>query len=268
MLDENQRRLLGQFIRTHRERLRPPLNGGRRRTPGLRREELAAIAGISTTWCAWIEQGRSVQAAPETLGRLAHALRLSGPERAYLFKLADRLDPEAPCGEADDIPLSVKTLVSSLDCPAYGLDRLWNARCWNAPAERLFRPWLSGVERNLLRFVFLAPQAKELLPDWSVRARRLLAEFRADYGRNFRDEAVKNLIAGLRAESSEFSHAWDEQDVHERTGGFRRFDHKEDGALTHLQHTFLPADRPDYKIVILSAVPKDAGGTAPGPRPG
>ena len=94
MLDPDQRRLLGAFVRAHRERMQPTAAAGRRRTSGLRREELAARAGISATWCTWIEQGRPVQASPEALGRIAHALALSRAERAYLFDLAGRLDPE------------------------------------------------------------------------------------------------------------------------------------------------------------------------------
>src|SRR5271154_7538117 len=94
MLEPDQRRLLGDFVRAHRERLAPESPTGRRRTPGMRREELAAKAGMSATWCAWIEQGREVQASPEALGRLARALELSRAERAYLFELSERRDPE------------------------------------------------------------------------------------------------------------------------------------------------------------------------------
>jgi transcriptional regulator with XRE-family HTH domain len=94
MGDSDQRRQLGEFVRTHREQLHPGAIVGRRRTPGLRREELAARAGISTVWCAWIEQGREVQASPKTLSRLAAALALSKAERARLFELAGRPDPD------------------------------------------------------------------------------------------------------------------------------------------------------------------------------
>jgi transcriptional regulator with XRE-family HTH domain len=96
MGDTDQRRQLGEFVRSHRERITPNAPVGRRRTPGLRREELAARAGISTVWCAWIEQGREVQASPKTLSRIAGALDLTPAERAHLFELAGRLDPELP----------------------------------------------------------------------------------------------------------------------------------------------------------------------------
>ena len=108
MLDPDQRRLLGDFVRAHRERLSPEAPAGRRRTPGMRREELAAKAGMSATWCAWIEQGREVQASPEALGRLARALVLSRAERTYLFELSGRRDPELAA--SDPMPGLVKSI--------------------------------------------------------------------------------------------------------------------------------------------------------------
>ena len=142
MLEADQRRLLGAFVRAHRERMRPTTATGRRRTPGLKREELAASAGISVTWCAWIEQGRPVQASPEALGRIAQTLALSRAERDYLFKLAGRVDPQGSRGLSADAPPSLIAAVKATQCPAYGLDRLWNACCWNEAAARLFRGWL------------------------------------------------------------------------------------------------------------------------------
>src|SRR6202167_2336836 len=106
MLDPDQRRLLGAFVRVHRERMQPAA-AARRRTSGLRREELAALSGISVTWCTWIEQGRPVQASPDALGRIAQALALSRAERDYLFKLAGRLDPEGPRGASAAAPPSL-----------------------------------------------------------------------------------------------------------------------------------------------------------------
>jgi len=255
MLDQDQRRLLGAFIRAHRERAGPGPLEGRRRTPGLRREELAARAGISATWCAWLEQGRAVQASPEALGRLGQALSLTRAERAYLFELAGRLDPERPPAPEADAPPSLLALVKAIGHPAYGLDRLWNACCWNEAAARLFCGWLDGDhQRNLLRFVFLAPAAQRLIPDWKDRAQRLLAEFRADYGHTFRDARVKTFVDSLRKDSPLFAKAWDDQSVQHRAGGLRRFSHPRDGELCFIQHSFSPSERPDYKLVMLTPV--------------
>lgn len=255
MITEEQRRLLGRFVRSHRERVAPDLPGRRRRTPGLRREELAARAGIGVTWCAWIEQGRDVSVSPGTLARLAVALTLTPAERAYLFELAGRRDPDAPpSAPASEAPDAITALVGALTCPAYGLDRRWNACCWNDAAERLFTGWLGeGEQRNLLRYTFLAPSARDLLPDWGQRARRILAEFRADYACQIDDPNLNDLIGTLKSESALFASEWEAQSVMAREGGMRTFRHPVDGLLTYAQHTFSPAERPDYKLVTLVA---------------
>ena len=253
MMASEQRHLLGAFIRAHRERARPQTARGRRRTPGLRREELAARAGISATWCAWLEQGRTVQASPEALGRLAAALALTRAERAYLFELAGRLDPELPPEIAADAPPSLLAAVGAIPHPAYGLDRLWTACCWNGAAQELFCGWLDGDhQRNLLRFVFLEPAARRLIPNWEERARRLLAEFRADFGHIFRDAQVTGFIGALKAESPLFARTWDDHGVQHRLGGLRVFDHPRRGRLRYEQHSFSPAERPDHKLVLLA----------------
>ena len=256
MSGQDQRRLLGGFVRAHRERLPPEGPAGRRRTPGLRREELAARAGISVTWLTWIEQGRDVKASPHALARLARALSLSRAERAYLFELAGTRDPESPAADpTGDAPASIAAAVQAVRHPAYGLDRLWNACAWNQAAERLFQGWLTpGCQRNLLVFVFLDPRARELIPNWNKRARRLLAEFRGDYGHSFTDPRARALVEALGRDSALFRAAWDEQSVLEREGGLRHFQHPEDGALRFLQHTFSPSERPDHKLVILTPV--------------
>ncbi|MFO1075740.1 MAG: transcriptional regulator, partial [Geminicoccaceae bacterium] len=201
------------------------------------------------------EQGRAVQASPEALGRLARALALTRAERAYLFELAGRLDPEAPPPRAAEAPASLRALVEAVACPAYGLDQLWNACCWNAAAASLFQGWLDGPgQPNLLRFVFETRAARSLIPDWEHRARRLLAEFRADYGHSFRDAEVRTLVAALRRDSPFFAQAWDGQDVQHREGGLRAFTHPEQGALLFEQHSFVPSEAPAYKLVLLRPV--------------
>lgn len=253
MLPDETRRLLGQFVRSHRERVKPDAVVRRRRTPGLRREELAAKAGIGVTWCAWIEQGREISVSPDALARLADALVLTPAERAYLFELGGRRDPAAPeIAATSAAPESVSAVVQALPFPAYGLDRFWNACCWNEPAEHLFAGWLdAGHQRNLLSYTFLSPSARSLLPDWEPRARRLLAEFRADCARMLNDAALDGFIRDLCAKSTLFAQEWNTQSVSAREGGKRTFVHPKDGPLRYTQHTFTAADRPDYKMVAL-----------------
>jgi len=252
-MPDDQRKLLGQFIRSHRERVTPDAQIRRRRTPGLRREELAARAGIGVTWCAWIEQGRDVSVSPATLARLSDALSLTPAERAYLFELAAKRDPDAPqASTISQAPEAIRALVGILPHPAYGLDSVWNACCWNAAAEHLFGDWLiQGRQNNLLRYTFCDPSARKLLPDWAERARRILAEFRSDYSRHLNDSAWNDLVQELKSQSKLFAQEWDYQTVMVREGGLRTFQHPVDGLLTYSQHTFSPVQRADYKVVTL-----------------
>lgn len=196
-----QRRLLGQFIRSYRERVPPEIAAGRRRTPGLRREELAARAGIGATWCAWIEQDRDVSVSPAALAPLAAVLALTPAERSNLFELAVQRDP--PQSEpADEAPASLRAPVDAVRHLANGLDRLWNACCWNPAAEPLFVGWLGAdYQRNLLRYAFTEPSAQKLLPAWEDRAMRLLTEFRVDYGRTLHDLRTRALADQLKTHS-------------------------------------------------------------------
>src|SRR5215831_7946175 len=141
------RHALGAFLQAHRARLEPAALGfppvGRRRTPGLRREEVAQLAGLSVTWYTWIEQGRDVSVSPAALARLARTLQLSAAERTYVFDLAGKRDPAGPApAPASEVPVTLEAAVQAIAAPAYVLDRQWNAVVWNALASRLFIGWL------------------------------------------------------------------------------------------------------------------------------
>ena len=250
-----QRRALAQFVRAHRERLAPATVGlaadARRRTPGLRREEVARRCGLSTTWYTWIEQGRDVSVSPTALARLADALQLDRAERAYLFELALKRDPDHPLHETQSLPSAVLACVKTITSPAYILDRHWNARGWNAPAEHLFVGWLDQPgTRNLLRFIFLDVSARSLICAWEERARRVAAEFRAACSPHLHEPALCLLIEELRR-SPQFARFWDEQGVLGREGGERTFKHPADGLLAYQQVTFNLANHPDFKLTIL-----------------
>lgn len=253
---ETARRELGAFFRSHRERLTPQMlgldPGARRRTPGLRREELAQLAGVSTTWYTWIEQGRDVGVSPAALVRLARIMRLTPAERAYLFDLSGKRDPETPAPAADALPPELVAIVAALATPAYALDRSWTARTWNAPAERLFTGWLDGAERNLLRYVFLDPGARRLIDNWPLRAERLAAEFRADYSHHLASPEMRRMVEELQEASPDFSRAWQAHDVLDREGGERTFNHPLDGHLQFHQTTLLLARHHDIKLVVLT----------------
>lgn len=246
--------VFGAFLRAHRERLAPAdvglAPGRRRRTPGLRREEVAQLAGLSTTWVTWLEQGRPVSLSARALASLAAALRLSRAERAYLFELAGRRDPQQAAGEA--VPPAVLASVHAIGGPAYLLDRQWTALAWNDAAADLFIGWLDGsAERNLLRAMFLSPGLHALVEDWPHRAARLVAEFRAHSIRHADEAPTRALIDGLLAESAAFRDAWLSQDVEDREGGRRGFRHPRQGVLQFEQLTLVPAAAPGLMLVML-----------------
>jgi transcriptional regulator with XRE-family HTH domain len=254
------RRELGDFIRAQRERVAPASVGlvaaRRRRTPGLRREEVAELSGLSTTWYTWIEQGRDVSVSPTALARLAGALRLERAQRTYLFELAGKRDPDSGVGDAEDLPPAIASCVAAIGTPAYILDRNWNARSWNTAAEQLFTGWLDAspgedAERNLLRFIFLTPGARSLICDWERRARRVTAEFRAHCGAHLDDIALRGLIAELQRISRDFAQMWEQHGVLGREGGERTFNHPRDGFLRFEQVTFDLSGHADIKLTIL-----------------
>lgn len=255
-LPVDQRRLLGAFLRARREALAPAAIGqptGRRRTPGLRREEVAQLSGLSTTWYTWVEQGRDIALSAQAVARLAEALRLNPAERAHLFELTRRRDPAAPVAAPvpDAAPPELLDTLHALSAPAYLLDRLWQARGWNEAAGRLLAPWFDSGEPCLLRFVFLHAAARCFIEDWENRARRLLAEFRTDTGHNPDDPAMDDLVRDLRRRSADFATFWNEHAVLAREGGLRTFDHPQDGRLRYEQVTFVPASQRDHKLVVL-----------------
>ena len=288
---EQQRQHLGDFIRLHRQRLQPQAAGlaasARRRTPGLRREELAQLCAVSTTWITWLEQGRDVAASAAVLARLAQALQLSAAERAYVFDLAGRRDPAEPAPTSRAAPAVLRS-VQALQCPAYVLDRRWDVVAANALARDLFLDWGGAsaapesaaasvaapapaappaqrartrpakpalpppaASPNLLQFLFVHPPARQLIHDWDARAQRLVAEFRADCGRYADSPQLAELIASLAAASPDFAHCWQSQEVLAREGGERRFQHPRLGARVYEQLTLRPAVRSDLKLVML-----------------
>jgi len=262
LLPADQRRLLGAFLRRHRAALAPEAAGlptippghslRRRRTPGLRREEVAQLCGISTTWYTWLEQGRDIALSAEALARLADALRLTPPERAYLFELTRRRDPAPPVAASTGAPPpELLAALRASTAPAYLLDRLWHVRGWNDGAGHLFSPWFGSGETCLLRYVFLDPAARDFICDWENRARRLLAEFRADTAHDPEDPAMRSLVGDLLRSSAPFARFWNSHVVLAREGGERMFSHPQDGLLRYEQVTLLPAAQTGYKLVML-----------------
>lgn len=266
---DDARHLLGRFVRARREAM--PVSATtlsptspRRRTPGLRREEVAELSAISTTWYTWLEQGREISLSVSALARLVDVLHLSAAERAYLFELARRRDRLPPC-IADDAAVTPTLLaaVHGMPMPAYLLDRTWRLCAWNSAAADLLAPWLLSGERCLLRYVFVDPSARDFIRDWDERAGRLVAEFRADSALYPDATALALLIAQLQRGSPAFTDCWNRHDVLAREGGRRWFNHRGRGPVAYEQMTLVPSCSADHKLVLLLLIDDDLGG-----RPG
>ncbi|MGO4307407.1 helix-turn-helix transcriptional regulator [Cupriavidus sp. RAF12] len=259
---------LGAFLRSHRERLTPAdvglPPGRRRRTPGLRREEVAQLAGLSATWVTWLEQGRSVMMSARALTSLAQALKLSRAERAYLFALAGRPEPRQDADPA--VPPALLASVHAIAGPAYLLDRQWTALAWNAAAAELFVGWLDerSQDRNLLRAMFLSPALQALVEDWPHRAARLVAEFRVHSLRHAEEPPTRALVEALLAESPAFQAAWRSQDVEERQGGRRGFHHPTHGLIYFEQLALVPPAAPGLMLGMLLPAERMASELAAG----
>jgi transcriptional regulator with XRE-family HTH domain len=256
LLTPDQRRSLGAFIRARREALAPEDHGlsphERRRTPGLRREEVAQLAGFSTTSYTWLEQGRDISMSAAALARLADALSLDRAERTYLFDLSRHRDPSAPVAtHRPDLSVQLGALVDGIAFPAYVSDRLFRACRWNEPAADLLKPWLVEGDANLLRYMFLAPSARTFIVDWEDRAQRLLAEFRADMANALDHDELAGFVRELSEQSPDFKLLWTNQRVLAREGGLRRFNHPDLGEVQAEQMTLAPACDPDYRLVVL-----------------
>ena len=262
------RKELGEFLQVIRNRSQPAAfgfaAGNRRRTAGLRREEVAQLIGISPTWYTWIEQGREVNISADALDRLATSLRLNRSERDYLFEIAGRRDPQANQAAGDEAQPLLVELLADIAVPAYLMGRYWDILGWNTPAAELFTGWLDRppdneeAPPNMLRFVFLSSLARDFLFDWEARARRITAEFRADCRRRLDDPTLIRLIEELSATSPDFARLWKQHDVLERQGGERAFRHPSRGPLRYQQVTLRLGEQEHVKLVMLRPISDSA----------
>ena len=210
---------LTDFLRHHRNKLTPAdvglPNTGRRRTPGLRREEVAALAGVGLTWYTWFEQGRDIQVSERFVLSVSKALRLDDAECCHLFLLAHRRPPPVEAYQWQAIPAHVQTLMDDMTRPAYVMNLRWDVIAWNAVADGLFGFSDKGTaERNMMRLLFADPALRRRLPAWQQDAFRLLAQFRCDLAAAPEDPAMLELIESLTRLSPDFRRWW-EQSNHE-----------------------------------------------------
>lgn len=245
---------LGAFLRVKRENTSPERVGipviSRRRTKGLRREEVAQMSAISTTWYTWLEQGRDITVSAQTLSGIALALQLTQAEREYLFLLAHKSDPLN-----EQVPAVEQTILAAVNYvsePCYLLDLTWQVLAWNKGAERLFAGWLgSEASPNMMTFMFQNPQARLLVDNWEVRARRIVAELRSDAVHYPDDNRLNAFVQQMSDNSPDFRDFWSQQQVIVREGGQRLFHHAEQGELVYRQLSWQLASNRALKMIML-----------------
>ena len=258
MRESERRHALADFLRQRRAHLSPAdvglPSGIRRRTPGLRREEVAQLANIGTSWYVWLEQGRDVHPSAQVLESLARALKLTLNERRHLFLLAGQALPPHVPPEEESASLALQQVLDDLDpTPAYVMGRRYDFLAWNKAADGLFAisEASSIYERNLVWRLFTSPTMRER-PNWEQLARGTLAEFRAASARYPGDQWFEALIEDLKQASPEFRRWWPYHDVRSALDGHKAIEHPTLGHLEFEHITLQILSHPDIRIMIYS----------------
>jgi transcriptional regulator with XRE-family HTH domain len=257
--------LLGTYLKDRRARLDPATLGfpaERRRTPGLRREEVAQRANISPTWYTWLEQGRGGAPSADVLGRIARALMLTDIEREHLFLLGLGRPPEVRYQKNGGITPRLQRVLDALDpSPALIRTATWDVVAWNRGATAMLGDYgaLPPEQRNILRIIFLDPRARATQYDWDSVARYVVGAFRVDAARAGAAEAVEPLVDELCRLSPEFKAMWRDNDIASHGEAVKHIRHPVLGPLAFEYSAFAVDGRPDLSMVVYNpATPADA----------
>jgi transcriptional regulator with XRE-family HTH domain len=256
---------LGNYLKDRRAKIDPAAFGfsmTRRRTAGLRREEVAQRANVSATWYTWLEQGRGGAPSADVLNRLARALMLTDVEREHLFLIALGRPPEVRFHAVEGVTPRLQRVLDALELsPAIVKTSTWDIVAWNRAAAAVLADYekFAPQERNVLRLMFCNPEVRAAQPDWEAAARFVVAAFRAEAARAGAAERVKNLVDELSRESVEFARMWRDNDVRTYGEGTKHLRHPKAGLIGLEYSAFAVDGRPDLGMVIYSpATPADA----------
>jgi transcriptional regulator with XRE-family HTH domain len=256
--DEIRRQELSNFLRTRRARISPADIGlpatQRRRIPGLRREEVAHLAGVSVTWYTWLEQKRPISVSAGTLDNLARVLRLDPIERIQLFDLALRQPVADSTSQRETVsPRFQRMLDHNATMPAFVMGRRWDILAWNQAARAFFFDFeqVPADERNMVWLCFTSSALRSLMVDWPTRAQDALARFRADYGRHAGESYFVELIERLNSVCPEFAQWWPRHDILPLAEGCSQYRHPLVGRIFAEHMMFSLADNPEVRVVVF-----------------
>jgi transcriptional regulator with XRE-family HTH domain len=259
-MDERERReALAAFLRTRRARLQPAEVGlparNRRRTPGLRREEVAELANIGVSWYTLLEQGQDVHPSRQVLSSLSQALRLPVAEEQHLFLLASEEWSGKKIAEEEHVTPALQRVVDILDPhPAYLVGRCWNVLTWNRAAELVFRLHEPcPPHSNNIVWRFFQSESRTFHQEWEKQAQSLVAQLRADYARYPGDASFREIIEDLQQTSAQFCLWWEQQNVRRLPDGLRVIQHPTLGRLEFDYVTFHPSLSSDFRVKVYSA---------------
>jgi transcriptional regulator with XRE-family HTH domain len=258
---DERRRELGSFLRSRRERLTPDALGlvadGRRRTPGLRREEVAQHSGVGLTWYTWLEQGRAINASAQVLAAVAESLRMDRFERAHLFTLAGLPDPDV-VEECETVPTTLRRLIEAVaPFPAFVLTHRYDVVAWNDPWAAVMGD-VSALEpdrRNLLWLLFDEPAWRELLLDWERDVRYVVANFRGTMAAHLTEPAWTGLVAELEEASPDFRRLWTRHEVSGPSRKHKRIVHPQAGLIEVDNSSYWASEQPGMRMVV--STPRD-----------
>ncbi len=258
-------RELAVFLRTRRERLDPrdfglPQRRQSRRTPGLRREEVAELAGVSTDYVVRLEQGRGLRPSPEVLEALARALRLAPDERSYLFDLAQQRPPQVDKAATTAAPELVRLVDDLSPLPAMLVNHRYDILSWNREMSLLLLDLetLPSAQRNSMWLCVLRPQMREFFFDREQVLREGIADLRAAWAAHPEDATLAELITEFRTRDAEFARLWAMRDVRVNGRGIKVMRHPEVGRVAIRFEVLMPLQDPDQRLVIYRAADDDS----------
>jgi transcriptional regulator with XRE-family HTH domain len=257
------RKELATFLKNRRVQLSPDEAGlpltTRRRTPGLRREEVAQLASVGLTWYTWLEQGRNISVSPQVLRGVSRALQLSETEQRHLFELANLRMPEVLNPLVNSVDSRLAAIVNGFDgLPATLINQRWDILAWNDTAQALCGNYEGNLHNNVLYNMFVHPEARKRMVNWEEQAKSSLGLFRIEASKFIETDWYLKLIADLTVESLEFREWWPQQKICKIMGTSKHYDHPKVGDL-YVDTTLLGVqDCPNLKLIVNTPTDKDS----------